>query len=140
MRRFLLPLLLFALPSLGATHTWIGAVSNKISDPSNWSGGSPVGDDNADLIFAGEAATYNVINDVPGLRFHTLTMSQAYDISGAAFAAKDGTINATNGNSTFWSDIAIEGTLTIGGFDASYAGAISGDGNVVIVGSEIGRA
>lgn len=134
MRRLLLPLLLFALPSFAATHTWIGAVSNKISEPLNWSGGSPVGDDNADLLFAGEAATYNVINDVPGLHFHRISTSQKYDISGAPFTTKDGSIDGVNGGLTFWSDVTFEGSLIIDG-DVVFVGAIGGNGGVSITGN-----
>src|ERR1043166_3190733 len=110
MRHSLLSLLMaLSLPLSASTYTWTGAASNKTSDPSNWNGGSPVGDPDADLVFPNDSDTErNVINDVPGLRFKTLTTMSSYVISGAPLATKDGVIRVTNGDATIWSDIAFD--------------------------------
>src|SRR5260370_29216581 len=42
-----------------ATHTWTGAVNNLWSVPGNWTGGSPAGDANADLVFPAGTSHFN---------------------------------------------------------------------------------
>ncbi|HYO79402.1 MAG TPA: hypothetical protein VE010_23250, partial [Thermoanaerobaculia bacterium] len=57
-------LLLVSVRSFAATHTWLGTVSDKVSEAANWSGGSPVGDPAAVLVFPAETARRAVTNDV----------------------------------------------------------------------------
>ena len=142
MSRKVLPLLLtlaVCLPASAATHTWIGAASNRMSDAANWSGGSPVGDPDAQLRFpAQEASRKDVINDVPRLRFTTLTLDDlGYSISGEALAASDATIDGQTG--VIACDIVIDGTLTLfsRGFPLDLAGSLSGSGSVHVQYGEV---
>src|SRR2546423_159019 len=137
------PLLLFlaslsaAVPAFASKHTWLGTSTNRFSDAANWSGGSPVDDSDAELVFDHDAARFYVVNDIPGFRFKRLSiLYQGYTIAGAPMQTTDGSIFNTN-DSRVLCDLTIEGTLTIsGGASATgleLAGAISGSGGIEIV-------
>src|SRR5438445_8525724 len=59
-----------------ATHTWSGAgVDNTWSLDSNWTGGSPAGDQNAVLVFPAGAAQLASLNDLNNLAVQSITFS-----------------------------------------------------------------
>jgi len=80
-----LALACLTIPSIAATRTWNGAVSNSWSNPVNWSEGTaPANGD--DLVFPREATSIISINDLPaGLLLHSITVNwNNYKISGNA--------------------------------------------------------
>src|SRR5438477_12980878 len=57
-----------------ATHTWTGAVNNLWSVPGNWTGGTPAGDANADLVFPA-ASRKDSLDDFAGpLSVHSILL------------------------------------------------------------------
>ncbi|HEX8252787.1 MAG TPA: Calx-beta domain-containing protein, partial [Thermoanaerobaculia bacterium] len=73
-----------------ATHVWTGASSNLFSDPRNWSGGSPAGDPEAELVFP-EALRQSVTNDVAGLTVRSITFAtDGYVVRGNAITLLEG--------------------------------------------------
>jgi hypothetical protein len=66
-----------------ATHTWTGGGgSNLWSNPDNWTGGTPVGDPSAVLIFPA-VANESASNDLPGLNLDSITFTASgYSITG----------------------------------------------------------
>ncbi|HEU4888246.1 MAG TPA: Calx-beta domain-containing protein [Thermoanaerobaculia bacterium] len=136
----LLASLVLSAPLLASTHTWLGTSSERISDPRNWSGGSPVGDAEATLVFPSDAARFAVTNDVAGLRFQTLTFEDSrYVLSGELMMASDATLNGGFNNAKFACPLQIEGTLTVWGGNGfigfDLAGPIGGSGGILFDGS-----
>ncbi|HYO75678.1 MAG TPA: Calx-beta domain-containing protein [Thermoanaerobaculia bacterium] len=73
-----------------ATHVWTGASSNLFSDLRNWSGGSPAGDREAELVFP-EALRQSVTNDIAGLTVRSITFTtDGYVIRGNAITLLEG--------------------------------------------------
>lgn len=128
---YLMMAMLAAAPALAATHTWFGTTSDRISDPSNWSGGSPVGDADAVLVFPPEAERFHVVNDVPGLRFRELRFEDSgFELSGAALETNGGTIRG-DFVITIACDLRISGNVTVIGADwITLSGSISGSGGM----------
>jgi hypothetical protein len=128
--------LLVAPAAFPALHVWLGTANNRVSDPANWSGGSPVNDPEAVLEFPFDAERLSVFNDVPGLRFKSMGFPyQGYTLTGESLVTRDGNISA-NYDPRIECDLSIEGTLTIiggaspAGVDVS--GAISGSGGIYV--------
>ena len=125
----LLVILLAAVRAFGATHTWIGTISDKISESGNWSGGSPVGDAEAVLVFGTNGVRKAVVNDVVDLPFKELRFtSHDYTISGYAMTATDGSISASGaGYTKIACDLQIAGTLTVA---AAYVRGLEIEGQI----------
>lgn len=70
-----------------ATHTWTGAASSLWSNNANWTGGTPAGDPDADLVFP-DVANKTVVNDIAGVSYvRSMTLqSSGYSIGGNAVA------------------------------------------------------
>jgi hypothetical protein len=69
---FLAALCVLATSLSAATHVWTGASSERFSDAGNWTGGSPAGDTEAELIFPAGAVRFAAVNDLQGLRVRSL--------------------------------------------------------------------
>jgi hypothetical protein len=89
-RRLALILALLAVcPLYARTHVWKGTASNLFSDPRNWSGGSPAGDPEAELVFP-EAVRQAVVNDLDGLTVRRMTFEvDGYRVEGKAITLVD---------------------------------------------------
>jgi hypothetical protein len=126
---------LAAVPSFASTHVWLGTTSDRISEPSNWSGGSPVGDPDARLLFSADAAQFHVTNDVEGLHFKSAVFeTQNYSLTGAPFDLTDASIDSDG--VVIDTDLQITGTLTLLGYE-TLTGVIRGSGGVTIEGSHV---
>jgi len=127
---------LAALPALASTHVWLGTANNRISDPANWGGGSPLNDPDAEIVFDGWAAHYDVFNDVPNLRFKTLRFAfQGFSLFGEPLLVSgESTIDSTYDVRIFC-DIRDEGSLTLSSTAGpiDLRGAIGGPGKVFVV-------
>src|SRR5947207_1993128 len=129
-RPLLAALLAFALPAFASTHHWFGTTSNRISDPANWSGGSPAGDPDAELVFDSDGVRREVYNDVPSLQFRSMSLDRRYTLYGEPLLAHQSRFfNA----GTILCDIIVDGTLTIAG-SFVISGSITGPGSVTIGG------
>jgi hypothetical protein len=129
-------LLLLSLRAYGGNHTWLGASSDKISDPDNWSGGSPVGDPEPALIFAADAARFTVVNDLPAFSVKTIRFETGpFILSGAPIALTDGEITNL---ATIRCDLEISGTLAVRGPETGrIEGAVRGSGRLRVVGGSV---
>src|SRR5438046_3008316 len=59
-----------------AIHVWTGAVSGSWANNANWSGGSPAGDNSADLVFPSNGANFSTTNDIAtAFSVQTITFS-----------------------------------------------------------------
>src|SRR5262245_39666310 len=76
-----------------ATHTWTGTVSNLWSVAGNWTGGSPLGDASADLIFPASGAS-NLANNnnlAAGTTINSIAIQgSGYNITGNAILLNTG--------------------------------------------------
>jgi Calx-beta domain/Bacterial Ig-like domain (group 3) len=127
-------LLGICVPGFGATHTWLGTSSNLVSDAANWSGGSPAGDLDANIVFSNDAVRKAVVNDVAALRFETIQFqSSGFTLSGESLSVSSGYISSYDWDTVVGCDIAVTGELTL--YKAEYTGRISGSGSVVIHGN-----
>jgi hypothetical protein len=109
-----------------ATHTWTGAVNNLWSVNGNWTGGSPIGDPNADLVFPSGAANLSTSNDIVGTSF---VNSITFNGSGYTLGGSNPLAIANN--------ITGVGTNTISLSFSLYGGAthaISSDGHLIVSG------
>jgi autotransporter-associated beta strand protein len=92
-----------------ATHTWTGAASDLWSDNANWTGGSPAGDSNADLVFPSGAMHVSTNNDLSDLTIHSITLTgTGYVLGGNAI-----TLNA--GIAASAASLAISMNISLGG-------------------------
>ncbi|HEX8253346.1 MAG TPA: Calx-beta domain-containing protein, partial [Thermoanaerobaculia bacterium] len=121
-----------AVPASAATHTWLGTVSDRVSDPENWSGGSPAGDPEATIVFPLFAVRFDVVNDVPDLRFKELSFNtdhrSTYTLAGDRLIAIDAAIEG--GDATIACNVHVTGTLKVHATELVLSGAISGGGGV----------
>jgi len=100
----------------GATHTWTGAASSLWSNNANWTGGTPAGDPDADLVFPSTTHLVST-NDIPGV---TYVNSLAFDGSGytinslvgSSIALAGGIRNSLAGTNTIDVPIALYGGVT----------------------------
>jgi hypothetical protein len=83
----ILLVLCFTATLPGATHTWTGAVSSSWSNNSNWIGGTPAGDPDADLVFP-DVVNKTSTNDIVGVTYLRSIAIQTSDyvIGGNAIA------------------------------------------------------
>ena len=129
----LVVLLSVSLPAVAATHTWLGTVSSTLSDPANWSlAQPPTGDPDAKIVFSRTAVRTQVVNDIAGLRVEDMVFEAGFELSGAPLTVGTGTITAYDSPTVVRCDIAIGGTLFLGG--GQFDGTLSGPGGVVIRG------
>lgn len=86
--------LLAAPPARGEVHTWTGASGSLWSDPGNWTGGPPVGDANAVLVFPADAILKTSTDDLG-----VTTYASRVDIAGGyALTATPGSSLALTGD------------------------------------------
>lgn len=124
-------LLSVCAPAFAATHTWLGTVSNVVSDPGNWEGGVPTDDPEARIVFSGNAVRTEVLNDVAGLRVREMVFVGEFTLSGEPLAVGSGSIGTNDFSRAVVScDIAVSGTLSLHG--GQYTGTISGAGGLVV--------
>jgi hypothetical protein len=106
-RALLLVLSLAASSASAATHVWFGTASDRFSDAANWSGGSPIGDAQADLLFAATTASRSPRNDVEGLTVRSISISTGgYAITGSAITVTS-EVSATTGESTIACELVL---------------------------------
>lgn len=115
-------------PVYAAKHTWLGTTNNLISEPTNWSGGSPVGDPVAEISVSDSAARRDIVNDVPGLPFKAITFQwSGFTLSGESLSATSADIGGSG--AVIECDVVVSQELRIGASD--FRGTISGSGRVV---------
>lgn len=131
-------LLFITVPLLAANHVWLGAVSNRFSDPLNWAaGGAPVPGEEAELEFPAESERLNVVNDIAGLHVKSISNEADVELSGQPIAMTDALITG-NGDLTIWNDIDVEGTLTLSTYSiVELKGALSGNGGVTLTAARV---
>lgn len=124
-------LLVCSTAASAATHVWTGSVNGRVSVNGNWIGGSPVGDNAADLSFPYGGRT-TCINDVPGLTVRSIDFSGAgYTLGGEGLAFQDGEIvDGTMGPNTIACDLAVTANLRVSSSNLTLSGAISGPGKL----------
>ena len=129
-----------------AIHVWTGATSDRFSDASNWRGGSPAGDANAELSFPAGATRLTATNDLAGLTVRSISLSgSGFTIGGQpiALAAGAEVTDATAGPNEIACDLQLANGLTIvtSSFFTSgelrFSGAIRGNGGVAKLGEGI---
>jgi autotransporter-associated beta strand protein len=121
-----------------ATHTWTGAVSQYWTSVGNWSGGTPLGDPSADLIFPTSGSRAATTDDfATPINVHSITFSgNGGSIDGTAGASLNfvpGQINCTDNAAFIFPPINLgtsgttSATITVAGPDSlSLDGPISG--------------
>jgi hypothetical protein len=90
-----------------ATHTWTGTNSSLWSDPGNWTGGTPLGDPNAALVFPAGVTRLVSTDDLPGENY---VASIELGMPGYTLDATPGSSIALFGN--FWMSGNPQGVCT----------------------------
>lgn len=114
MSRF--PLVILALLAVtsgnAATHVWNGSASDRFSDAANWTGGSPAGDAEAELLFASTTGSRLPQNDIDGLTVRSISISTGgYTIGGKPITVTRD-VMMTVGESTIACDLILAGDVT----------------------------
>src|SRR5687767_5964980 len=137
-------LMIATVPVHAAVHIWTGATSDVFSEASNWRGGSPAGDPDAELVFAPSATRLAIRNDLPGLTIRTISISGAgYTIGGLplTLASNAEVTDSSPGPSRIECDVHLAGEATFRNGNNYYdsglflSGAISGAGPLVKLGN-----
>lgn len=118
----------------GATHSWTGAVNSAWSNNGNWTGGTPAGDPDADLVFP-NVSNKTSTNDIAGVTFvKSITLeSGGYTIGGNAIAVSQSiSWSPASGTNTISLPIQVLTTLpvsipnSVAGTTLILSGVISG--------------
>lgn len=149
-----LGVVLSARAATGATHTWTGAVSPFWSNIGNWTGGTPAGDPDADLVFpASGFSNPTSTNDIPALTVNSIKFeTTGFTIGGApgsSLTVKSAILPPTDGSTgtntiSLPLEVATTAFVTVNTGTLVLSGPISGgelnvsgqpSGTVVLTGS-----
>lgn len=148
-----LALVFVCTSATASVHVWTGSVSSSFADATNWVGGSPAGDPDADLSFPG-GSRVRATNDIAGLTVRSISISGGgYEIDGQSIhlisdaslfdtSALTNTITcalildgATHVNVVPGDDFEHQALTLAGQLSGSGALSLSGGGRVVLSGS-----
>lgn len=122
-----------------ATHVWTGAVSDRFSDSANWTGGSPAGDRDAELLFVSNTGSRTPLNDIDGLTVRAISFSvEGFALGGKAITVT-GEVMSTIGDATIACDLVLSGDVTFfvdssirnGNPSLRLDGAVRGSGRLI---------
>ncbi|MCU1244187.1 MAG: retention module-containing protein, partial [Acidobacteria bacterium] len=130
-----------------ATHIWNGSTSSSFADSRNWTGGSPSGDTQAELVFPTGVANHVLTNDASGMIVHSILFDAGgYTLGGAALDLRDASITGYAAN-TISADAVLTGEVTVealaekSGFRSptplALTGVLSGSGSLTKKGAEL---
>lgn len=128
-----------ALPLSAGVHIWRGGASALFSSALNWEGGSPAGDDAAELSFPGGARLV-ATNDLADLKVRSIEITgEGMKLAGNRITLVNGEI-VNFGKNVIANDLVLDGDLAISSFattfgsrptaDLALSGALTGSGGV----------